>query len=403
MVMVLLAIIYISFISLGLPDSLLGSAWPSMYGQLGVPVSFAGIISMIIAAGTIISSLFSDSLIKKLGTGKLTAISVCMTAAALFGFSSSDSFILLCIWSIPYGLGAGSVDAALNNFVALHYKAKHMSWLHCFWGVGVTAGPYIMGYCLTGNKTWNSGYSIVAFLQIILTAILFFSLPVWKAANVVESENVKKYKSVKIVNLMNLQGARPAFTAFFCYCSVEQTAGLWGASYMVMNRGVSVEKAAELASLFYLGITVGRFISGFITMKLSDKNMIRWGQGIILLGISLLLLPMGNMVMYIGFILIGLGCAPIFPSLLHETPENFGADLSQGIMGVQMACAYIGTTFMPTIFGVLAEHVSIKLYPFYLLIIVMLMIIMVEKLNRVHCENKYCDEKNKMIKNQVML
>lgn len=380
---ILLVIIYISFISLGLPDSLLGSAWPSMYGKLGVPVSFAGIVSMIISGGTIVSSLLSNKFIKKLGTGKVTAISVFTTAVALFGFSISNSFISLCIWAIPYGLGAGSVDVALNNFVALHYKSRHMSWLHCFWGVGATAGPYIMGYCLTGGKTWNSGYRIISILQIILTAIIVFSLPLWKISNSKKAEDDKNHKSLSMKELLKLPGAKSALIAFFCYCSLEQTTGLWGASYMTMNRGMSPQVAAKWASLFYLGITTGRFICGFITMKLSDKNIIRLGQSIAALGILLLILPFRNMVMCIGFILIGMGCAPIYPSLLHETPENFGANLSQEIMGMQMACAYIGSTFMPPLFGLIAQHISITLYPLYLIIFVTFMIIMVERLNSI--------------------
>ena len=380
---ILLVIIYVSFISLGLPDSLLGSAWPSMYGKLGVPVSFAGIVSMIISGGTIVSSLLSNKLIKKLGTGKVTAISVFTTAVALFGFSISNSFISLCIWAVPYGLGAGSVDVALNNFVALHYKSRHMSWLHCFWGVGATAGPYIMGYCLTGGKTWNSGYRIISILQIILTAIIVFSLPLWKMSNPEKAENDKNHKNLSMKELLKLPGAKSALIAFFCYCSLEQTTGLWGASYMTMSRGMSPKVAAKWASLFYLGITAGRFICGFITMKLSDKNIIRLGQSIAVSGILLLLLPFRNIVMCIGFILIGMGCAPIYPSLLHETPENFGANLSQAVMGMQMACAYIGSTFMPPLFGLIAQHISITLYPLYLIIFVTFMIIMVERLNSI--------------------
>ena len=379
---ILLIIIYISFISLGLPDALLGSAWPSMYGGLHVPMSFAGIISMIIAGGTIISSLFSDRLIKKLGTGKVTTLSVCMTAVALFGFSISNSFVMLCLWAIPYGLGAGSVDAALNNFVALHYKAKHMSWLHCFWGIGATLGPYIMGFCLTRGMLWNAGYRFIFIIQICLTAILIFSMPLWKKNSTETDEKQKTAKSLSIKELVKLPGAKSVLVAFFSYCALETTTGLWGSSYMVMERGISANEAAMWISLFYLGITVGRFLCGFITMKIGDKNMIRIGQGIAVLGIIALLLPLGKSTLCTGFVLIGMGCAPIYPSLLHATPDNFGKDLSQAIMGMQMACAYIGSTFMPPLFGVIAEHISIKLYPFYLIIFVLLMICMVENLNK---------------------
>lgn len=378
----LLAIIYIAFISLGLPDALLGSAWPSMHGALNVPVSYAGIISMIISAGTIISSLFSDKMNNKLGTGKVTAASVGLTAVSLLGFSVSKSFLMLCVIAFPYGLGAGAVDAALNNYVALHYKARHMSWLHCFWGVGATIGPYIMGACLTGGFKWNSGYQIIGILQVALTVILIISLPLWRRSNEAAQEGAAQNK-IGMGKLLRLPGVKEVLTAFFCYCAVEQTAGLWGASYMVMERGLSPQSAAKWASLFYLGITIGRFICGFISMKMSDKAMIRLGQGMIIAGILLLIFPLENLIMCIGLVVVGLGCAPIYPSIIHETPTNFGAGLSQALIGMQMAFAYVGTTVMPPLFGALAGKMGIWLYPFYLLIITLLMIWMVEKLNKV--------------------
>lgn len=383
MLTVLLIIIYISFISLGLPDSLLGSAWPSMYVGLQVPMSYAGIVSMLIAGGTITSSIQSDRLIKKWGTGKVTAISVCMTAVALLGFSISNSFLLICLWAIPYGLGAGSVDAALNNFVALHYKAKHMSWLHCFWGIGATLGPYIMGFYLTRGMSWNAGYRSVFVIQIVLTAILIFSIPVWKKSSTDTEERQKSQKSLSMMELIKMPGAKSAVIAFFAYCSLETTTGLWGSSYMVMERGITADVAAKWISLFYLGITAGRFFGGFITTKLSDKNMVRLGQMVAVVGILLLFLSAGDEVLCTSFVLIGMGCAPIYPSLLHETPDNFGKDISQAIMGMQMACAYVGSTFMPPLVGLAVEHISMKLYPFFLLAIMLLMMGMVESLNKI--------------------
>lgn len=384
MVSILLIVIYIAFISLGLPDAILGSAWPSMYGQLNVPVSYAGIISMIIAGGTIVSSLFSEKLIRKLGTAMVTIISVAMTAAALFGFSFSHSFWQLCLWAIPYGLGAGSVDAALNNFVALHYKSRHMSWLHCFWGVGATAGPYIMGLCLTNGLKWNSGYQTIGIVQTILVICLIISLPLWKAKQEASEERAQEVKSLSLRETIKLPGAKAILTAFFCYCALEATTGLWASSYMVLNKGINEETAAKWAALFYLGITIGRFISGFIADKLGGKNMVRIGQCTAGLGALLLLLPMGDIITLIGLIIIGLGCAPIYPSLLHDTPNNFGADKSQSIMGMQMACAYVGTTFMSPVFGFIAEHISISLYPIYLMFFVILMFVMVERMNKIH-------------------
>ncbi len=386
MVHLLIAVIYLSFISLGLPDGLLGAAWPSIYPQLQVPVSYAGVISMIIAAGTIVSSLMSERLTRKLGSGGVTALSVATTAVALFGFSISDSFVALCLWGIPYGLGAGSVDAALNNFVALHYSSRHMSWLHCFWGVGCSAGPYIMAWCLTGGMGWNMGYRIVCLLQIVLTAILIFSLPLWKqkAASLTDdsSESGGETKPFGLVRALKLPGVIHVLLAFFCYSAIEQTAGLWAASYMVLARGVSAQEAANWASLFYLGITVGRFLSGFITTQLNDRQMIRLGQVICLVGVLLLFLPLDHTAALTALLLIGLGCAPIYPSFIHATPGNFGKEASPAVIGLQMACAYVGTCLMPPVFGLLADFISIQLLPVFLLVLLVLMILTAEGLNR---------------------
>ncbi len=382
MVQILLVIIYIAFISLGLPDAMLGSAWPSMYGEMGVPVSYAGVISMIIALGTIVSSLQSDRLTRKMGAGMVTALSVAMTAAALFGFSISSSFLSLCLWAVPYGLGAGSVDAALNNYVALHYTSRDMSWLHCMWGVGTIVGPNVMGYALTNGMTWNRGYFYIALLQIVLSALLFLSLPIWKrmdktrvkAVRSEEAERTEKPLSLK--EIFAIPGAKEIMTAFFCYCAVEQTSMLWGSSYMVLHNGISAEKAASFASLFCIGITAGRFVSGFLTMRFSDKQMIRAGQSMIIAGIVILMLPLGDMAAVAGLVMIGLGCAPVYPCIIHSTPACFGPERSQALIGVQMACAYVGTCLMPPLFGLIANHISASLLPVYLLIFAVLMAVM---------------------------
>ncbi len=383
MLHLLLAVIYLSFISLGLPDSLLGSAWPSMYGQFHVPVSYAGIISMIIAIGTIISSLESDRLTRRLGPGKVTAISVGMTAFALFGFSISSSFGMLCLWAVPYGLGAGSVDAALNNYVALHFASRHMSWLHCMWGVGASLGPYIMGYALTGGNHWNMGYRYIALLQMILTVILLISLPLWKTKKMQGSGNDNVTGPLlTLKQVFQIPGTKSIMITFFCYCALEQTAGLWASSYLVLQKGIPSETAASFASLFFIGITVGRAFSGFLTMKLNDQQMIHLGQGIVCIGIASFLLPFGEYAALAGLILIGLGCAPIYPCIIHSTPELFGTDKSQSIIGVQMAFAYIGTCFMPPLFGLIAAHITISLFPVYLFSVLFLMVIMYELLLR---------------------
>ena len=386
MVNLLLAIIYLSFISLGLPDALLGSAWPTMHKELNVPISYAGIISMIISAGTIISSLQSDRLTKKFGTGKITAFSVAMTAIALLGFSITHSYIFLCVWAIPYGLGAGSVDASLNNYVALHYESKHMSWLHCMWGIGATIGPYIMGYALTNNN-WNAGYRYISIMQIVLTAILFFSLSLWKKNDEENKEKIST-KVLSLKEIIKIPGAREIMICFFCYCALEATTGLWASSYLNIYKGVDIKTAASFGSLFYIGITVGRAISGFITMKLNDNQMIILGESLILIGIILMIIPAVNILSLIGFIIVGLGCAPIYPSIIHSTPSNFGAENSQAIIGVQMASAYIGTLAMPPLFGYIANHISISLLPFYLVLILILMFIMHKLMIKKTIKNK---------------
>ncbi|MGI6701773.1 MAG: MFS transporter [Christensenellales bacterium] len=377
----LLVIIYISFISLGLPDSLLGSAWPVMYSEFNVPISYAGIITMIIAIGTIISSLMSERLTRKSGAGVVTAISVMMTAVALYGFSVSRHFFALCLWAIPYGLGAGAVDAALNNYVALKYASRHMSWLHSFWGVGASVSPYIMGFCLTGGMGWNSGYRIVSVIQIILAAALFISLPLWKKSAANSPKRVKA--PIGLRQALRIKGVKFVLVAFFCYCALETTAGLWASSYLVGFRHIGAELAAKAAALFFLGITLGRFISGFIADKVRDRMLIRAGSVIIILGTILAGIPGGNNIRALtGLVIIGLGCAPVYPSIIHSTPLNFGRDNSQAIIGIQMAAAYIGSTFMPPLFGLIADKINIGLYPLYLLALALIMLIMSETLNK---------------------
>ena len=376
----LLALIYVSFISLGLPDSLLGSAWPQMQESLGVSLSLGGVISFLITASTILSSLMSHRAIQRFGTGGVTMCSVAMTAIALFGFSLSDSFFALCLWAIPYGLGAGSVDAALNNFVALHCKAKHMSWLHCFWGIGATGGPYIMGLCLSRGMGWQAGYRTISFLQMALTLILLLSLPLWKKQELPLSggETVRP-QTPQWGKLLKRPGVKAALTAFFFYSALELTTGLWGSSYMVAVRGISAETAAKWISLFYLGITAGRFFSGFLTLRFSDDAMVRLGEITAIVGILLMLLPLHNLFLCLGLILTGLGCAPIYPSLLHATPQRFGKSLSQSLMGTQMAISYLGSTTMPPVSGFLSEKISMGLYPILLLVFALCMTILTEK------------------------
>ena len=379
MASLLLPVIYLAFISLGLPDSLLGSAWPSMYTELGALLSWAGIVSMIISAGTIVSALCSERLNLRLGTGGVTFLSVMLTAVALLGFSLSTSFWQLCLWAVPYGLGAGSVDAALNNYVALHYESRHMSWLHCMWGVGASIGPVIMGRALAGG-TWQGGYRTIALLQFALTAVLLLSLRLWKRpqANVEGAD----FKPHPIPELLRRPGVPQVLLCFFCYSALEATAGMWAASYCTLVRGIDAETAARWASLFYVGITIGRGVCGFLTMKISDQNMIRLGQALIAAGVVLVLAPLGQGTLFAGLITVGLGCAPIYPSIIHETPVNFGRDVSMSMTGLQMATAYVGSCLMPPLFGLLAQYVTPTLYPWFLAVILALMFVMAESLHR---------------------
>ena len=394
---ILLLMIYLAFISLGLPDALLGSAWPIMYQEFAVPVSYSGTIFMIICGGTILSSLNSENLNRRFGTGKITAISVLLTAIALFGFSISHSFLMLCLFAIPYGVGAGSVDAALNHYVALHYSSRHMSWLHCMWGLGASVGPYIMGFVLQRGEPWNRGYLIVSIIQFTLAIILFCSLSLWKknpeelkenAASTAKQEAPKqeapkqeapkqespKQRALSLKEVFAIPGAKESLASFYGYCALEQTVGLWAGSFMVLALGMEEKLAASYVALFYFGITFGRFLSGFFTMKWKDEQMVLGGSAIVFFGIFLLFTPWSKALVLPALILIGLGCAPVYPSVIHSTPYNFGVEHSSALIGAQMASAYVGTLIMPPLFGVLGRSFSMKLFPYYSMFLLLLMI-----------------------------
>lgn len=383
MVSLLLAVIYAAFISLGLPDALLGAAWPIMHAQMEVPLSYAGIVTFIIAMGTVVSSLMSDRLTLRLGAGKVTALSVGLTAFALLGFSFSTEFWMLLAFAIPYGLGAGSVDAALNNYVALHYSSRHMSWLHCMWGVGCSIGPSIMGWALTGGQSsWPLGYRAVGLIQVGLTLIILLSLPLWRGRAAADSAG-DKVKPMPLRELVTLPGAKEIMITFFCYCALESTAGLWASSFLVFHHSLDKETAAACASLFYIGITVGRAANGFIAERFSDTRLTRMGFVLMGLGVIVLLLPLGKAAAMAGLIILGMGCAPTYPCIIHATPIRFGREKSQAFIGVQMASAYMGSTLMPPLFGLLANHISVGLYPVYMAIILAVMALMHERVVRV--------------------
>ncbi len=383
MVSLLIAVIYLAFISLGLPDSLLGSAWPVIYTEFGVPVSFAGIVSTIILCGTVVSSLMSDNLTKRFGAARVTCVSVLLTSLSLMGFALAPSYIFLCVFAVPYGLGAGAIDAALNNYVALHFSAKHMSWLHCFWGLGACISPYIMSYCIMGGS-WRWGYGNVSAIQIVITVLLFASLPIWKikTASNTEEEIVNPV-ALNVFQALKIRGVSSMLLAFFFYCSIEMTTMLWASTYLVEVRLLTPEIAAGFASLFYIGMTVGRFFSGFLTMKLSDKNLIRVGFGVLFVGIIMVVLPLKNDVLALsGLVVIGLGCAPVYPSIIHSTPDNFGRENSQAIVGIQMASAYTGSAISPLVLGFVSKVFTIKIFPLALFVLTFAALFMTERLNK---------------------
>jgi len=360
---------------LGLPN-VLGSAWPAMYGRLGVSAASAGIISMVIFAATILGALLCDKMVRRFGAGKLTLFSLIITATSLVGFSMGTHFILLCLWSIPLGLGMGFIDASLNNVVAIHYEAKHMNWLHAFWGVGASIGPVIMSFFLA-RASWEAGYLSIGLIQFVFVIVFLLNLKLWKKiTNPAVGSEVIKQESLPTKQLIRLPGVKQSLFVFFFYCAIEATAGLWAGSYLVIIRSLEEEVAALWVALYFGGIMAGRFMAGFLSSKLSHKQLIGLGSRLIGLGVAILLLPVPEGFLLIALFLIGFGCAPIFPSMMHETPNNFGTNNSQAIIGIQMAFAYVGSMFMPPLFGLLAEHTSYHLFPFYIAIFLILMIIM---------------------------
>lgn len=384
----LLPIIYLAFIGLGLPDSAIGSAWPTMAPDLGAGISWVGVVTMIISAGTILSSLQSVRVVEHFGTGRVTAVSVGFTAAALAGFSVATEFWQLCLLAIPYGLGAGAVDAALNTYVAVHYESQHMSWLHCMWGVGASGGPLIMAQCL-GVGSWSLGFLVLGGLQLAIVIVLTLSLPLWRdkalprMADGADDAGSGDAEGAPISRraLLRRDGVLAVLICFFCYCALESTCGVWAASYCTFARGIDAQTAASWASLFYIGITLGRGVSGFISLKVSDHNMIRLGQALIALGIGAMLLPLGDTVLLVGLVLVGLGCAPIYPSIIHATPARFGNDVALALTGMQMAFAYVGTLVVSPLFGVIGQGISMELYPPYLLVFLLVMVVAAEKVN----------------------
>lgn len=384
MVVMLLIVIYLGFVSLGLPDALFGATWPVLQPQLDVPLAYAGFVTMTVSGGTIISSMLSDRMTSKLGPGVVTFISVAMTAGALVGFSFSTEFWMLILFAIPLGLGAGAVDAALNNFVALHFASKHMSWLHCFWGVGASISPYIMSFWLARNNQWDKGYLTVGLILAALSAVLLVSLPLWKKMKTDSNGNeVEVTEPQPLKKVLKLPGIKSVLFAFFAYCTVEATIFSWTSSYLVIGKGLDAETAAGCASLFYLGMTLSRFLTGFIADKFGDKKMIRYGYIITFVGLLLTLLPVqSSLPCLVGLAVAGFGCGPVYPAVIHATPDNFGKENSQAVVGIQMAFAYCGSTFMPPVFGLIANNIDIRFFPVFITLFAVVGFVMTELVNK---------------------
>jgi fucose permease len=367
---VILILIYFAFISLGLPDSLLGVSWPAMQTEWGLPLDAAGLVAFILTVNTIASSLLSSRIIKRLGTGKVTFLSCLMTGAALLGISFSPSYLWLLFLAVPLGFGAGSVDVALNNYVALHFKAFHMNWLHSFWGLGATIGPLIMARSLSHTSSWRPGYRIIAVIQLGLAVLLFVSLPIWiKHGRLMQKKNAHEPETADKnaeKHVLKIKGVPYALATFLLYCGAELSVGLWGSSYLVHVRNIPVETAALWIAMYYGGITAGRFLSGFISLKLTNTQMIRGGIIVACAGIALLFWNLPDIVLIAAFILIGIGFSPIFPAMIHETPRRFGKKKSQEVIGYQMGFAYIGSALIPPLFGMAAESTTMGIFPFFL-------------------------------------
>jgi len=383
MISLIIALIYLAFIGLGLPDSLLGSAWPVMYVDLGTELSYAGIVAMIVSGGMIAATLLSDRITRRLGTGLTTSVGVLITAAAMFGYSNASAFWMLCIWAFPYGFAAGSIDAALNNYVALHLSSRHMSWLHSFWGVGAVISPYIMGYSLTRGLGWETGYFSVSMIQVCIAVLMFASLPLWRKHKGGVPAAEERGKALSLPEIFRIRGVKLVLPAFFAYCGAEATTMLWAVSYLVLHRGIPEEVAAQYGALFFWGMMSGRFLGGFIADRAGDRNMIRGSAMIMITGIIMILLPVEiDQISLIGLVILGLGCATVYPSIIHSTPANFGSENSRAIIGVQMAGAYTGSTFMPLLFGFLANSIGVWFYPFFILGFAVIFMLMIELLNR---------------------
>lgn len=383
MMTILLIIILISFLGVGVPDSALGTAWPAIYTEFNLPISIAGYITVTISICTVISSLFSATLVKKFGTGVVTAVSTILTVMALFGFSISNHVVFLFLCAIPLGLGAGSIDSALNGFVSLHYRASQVSFLHCFYGLGVAVTPYLMSLALHDGNDWRKGYQMVTLIQGIIAIVTVVALPLWKKVEKKQIEEAEEEtKAVSFIELVKVPAIRWAGFVFLFSCAVELTSGAWSTTYFVETKHILPERAARVSILFYAGLTLGRLLSGILVETFGAWKMIWSSSFIILIAIIGMSLPLPIGVCAVALFLIGLGVGPLFPNLTHLTPKNFGKEISLSVMGLQSAFSYIGIMVLPPLFGILADRCSTVIFPYYLFVLFLLYIISIVMLVR---------------------
>lgn len=371
----LLIVIYITFIGLGIPDSLFGTAWPAIYSAFGVAISHANFVTSIVSGGTILSSLLSTRLIKCFGTAKVTAVSTAMTAGALLGFSIAPNIIFLCLFAVPLGIGAGAIDTALNNYVALHYRAVHMNFLHCFYGIGVSLSPYLMSLMLSATGNWRQGYQTVFWVQLGIAIMTIISIPLWKKVNSTDSYEEENALVIGIIDLLKDLKVRRVCLVFLGSCAIEYTCGVWGSTFLVTEKQMAVDAAAKVIMFYYIGMALGRFSSGIPALKCTSQQMIKIGQCITLIAIALLLLPLSPIATSGALFLIGLGNGPIFPNMIHLTPENFGKERSQAVVSIQMSASYISILLAPVLFGLLAQFISPALFPYYLCAMLFIMLL----------------------------
>lgn len=384
----LLVVIYIAFIGLGVPDSLIGSAWPAIHAEMNIPVEAVSILTFIISGCTVLSSMFSAGILNKLGTAKVTAFSTAMTAAALLGFSFAPSFWFMIPLAIVLGLGAGAIDSGLNNYVALHFKASHMNFLHCFYGVGVSLSPYLMSQALS-NAGWRGGYRYAFYVQLVITILLIVSVPLWEKTSLTE-EAEEKGVNLALLQMAKMPEVRQVWIIMLATNAIEYACGVWGSTYLVAEKGFSAEHGALALTVYYVGMSIGRFVSGLLSDKISTWKRIGIGSVILAPAIALMLLPLHGAVTVIGLFLVGLDNGSIYPNMIHLTPHNFGKEVSQSIMGSQIAFAYIGVMLAPPAVSLISGLFGIKIYPILLAVLYAIMVIALRCfVNQLKKQNKY--------------